>query len=119
MRRQYRQKCRAPQALLFCFGNTQNTSESILKVLATRSNHVFLKLRKVAPLHSSAFKFFAKCLDCRLYEAGQPVPPDVIKVLGKDHFKTKLKVTFQINEDQLLPDADRTKRSGSHQCNRS
>lgn len=52
------------------------------------------------------FKFFAKCFGCRLNEAGMAVPRDVIELLGKNHFETALYVTFQINEDQVLLDAE-------------
>jgi hypothetical protein len=52
------------------------------------------------------FKFFAKCFGCRLDEADRAVPHDVLGLLGNDSFKTELYVTFQVNEDQLLLDAE-------------
>jgi hypothetical protein len=45
------------------------------------------------------FKFFAKCFGCRLTEAGQPVPADVVDLLSKTGFTTALYVTFLVNED--------------------
>jgi hypothetical protein len=52
------------------------------------------------------FKFFAKCLGCRIAEAGYSVPVDVTNLLGQTSFSTALYVTFQVNEDQLLLKAE-------------
>jgi hypothetical protein len=55
------------------------------------------------------FKYFAKCFGCRIDEAGQVVPQDVIGLLGQTEFTTAMTVTLQINEDQLiLPDQDQS-----------
>jgi len=45
------------------------------------------------------FKYFAKCLGCRLDETDRTVPGDVAELLRKDSFTTALYVTFQVNEN--------------------
>ena len=45
------------------------------------------------------FKYFAKCLGCRLDETDRTVPKDVVELLKKDSFMTALYVTFQVNEN--------------------
>jgi hypothetical protein len=47
------------------------------------------------------FKYFVKSLGCRLVDAGEPVPHDLVELLPKDSFQTRLKVTFSVNEDVL------------------
>ena len=48
------------------------------------------------------FKFFVKCLGCRLHEAGYAVPKDMVELLDLETFTTGVKVSFQVNEDMLL-----------------
>jgi hypothetical protein len=56
---------------------------------------------------TNLFKYFAKCLGCRIDDYGDEVPSDLIELLHKEQFKTGLKVSFCINEDMaLLPDED-------------
>jgi hypothetical protein len=50
------------------------------------------------------FKYFAKCFGCRLDEAGRAVPHDVVALLDKTSFTTRLYVTFAVNEDILAAD---------------
>lgn len=47
------------------------------------------------------FKYFMKIFGCDLIEYGFKVPKDLIDLLCKEHFKTKIKITFSINEDIL------------------
>ena len=54
------------------------------------------------------YKYFAKSIGCRLYDAGYTVPKDVIELLSLTHFQTALCLTFAVNEDILiLSPADR------------
>jgi hypothetical protein len=56
---------------------------------------------------NNLFKYFAKCLGCRLSDHGDIVPKDIIDLLSKKKFETFLKVSFAINEDvALLPEKD-------------
>jgi len=48
------------------------------------------------------FKYFVKLLGCDLVATGFEVPPDLIDLLGKRQFRTKLVVTFAVNIDKLL-----------------
>jgi hypothetical protein len=48
------------------------------------------------------FKYFVKNLGCRLVDAGELVPPDLVELLPRESFRTKLKITFCVNEDILL-----------------
>jgi len=40
------------------------------------------------------FKYFVKNLGCRLVDAGELVPPDLVELLPRESFTTKLKITF-------------------------
>lgn len=54
------------------------------------------------------YKYFAKSFGCRLVDAGGDVPPDVVVLLGKNSFRTALRLTVAVNEDVLLmPPQDR------------
>jgi hypothetical protein len=54
------------------------------------------------------FKYFVKSFGCRLVDAGQVVPKDLVDLLSLDYFQTALKITFSVNEDVLLmPRRDR------------
>ena len=56
---------------------------------------------------TNLFKYFAKCLGCRILDYGNEVPKDLIDLFSKKQFETGLKVSFCINEDMaLLPDED-------------
>jgi len=48
------------------------------------------------------YKYFVKLLGCDLVATGFEVPPDLIDLLGKRQFRTKLVITFAINLDNLL-----------------
>jgi hypothetical protein len=48
------------------------------------------------------FKYFVKNLGCRLADTGELVPPDLVELLPRERFTTKLKITFCVNEDILL-----------------
>jgi len=55
------------------------------------------------------FKYCVKSFGCRLVDAGQMVPRDLIDLLPLTSFRTALKITFAVNEDVLLmPKQDRT-----------
>lgn len=54
------------------------------------------------------FKYCVKSFGCRLVDAKQVVPKDLVDLLPKKTFRTALKVTFAVNEDVLLmPKQDR------------
>ena len=56
---------------------------------------------------TNLFKYFAKCLGCRIADHCNEVPKDLIELFSKLQFETGLKVSFCINEDMaLLPDED-------------
>ena len=56
---------------------------------------------------TNLFKYFAKCLGCRIDECGRDVPIDLTELLYKEQFNTGLKISFSINEDvALLPNED-------------
>ncbi len=48
------------------------------------------------------FKYFAKCIGCRIADAGRYIPKDIIDLLFQEYFKTGLRVSFHVNEDVLL-----------------
>jgi 5-methylcytosine-specific restriction endonuclease McrA len=50
----------------------------------------------------SLFKYFVKSFGCRLFDAGQQVPPDLVELLALEQFRTKLSLTLCVNEDVLL-----------------
>ena len=54
------------------------------------------------------YKYFAKSFGCRLIDAGTDVPKDVVELIGKERFRTALRLTVAVNEDVLLmPSKDR------------
>jgi hypothetical protein len=54
------------------------------------------------------YKYFAKAFGCRIINSGFKVPSDVVKLLGRDTFRTALRLTFAVNEDILImPQFDR------------
>jgi hypothetical protein len=55
-----------------------------------------------AEAQRNLFKYFVKSFGCRLVEAGQNVPQDLIDLLPLATFRTALKITFSVNEDVLL-----------------
>lgn len=48
------------------------------------------------------YKYFSKSFGCRLVDAGANVPADVVELIGKDRFRTGLRLTVAVNEDILL-----------------
>jgi len=48
------------------------------------------------------FKYFVKSFGCRLVDAGEPAPEDLVALLPLKSFRTALKITFCVNEDILL-----------------
>jgi len=54
------------------------------------------------------FKYFVKSLGCRLVSSDRAVPKDLIRLLDRDRFRTRLVISFSVNEDiLLLPANDR------------
>ena len=54
------------------------------------------------------YKYFAKAFGCRVVDAGFAVQADVVQLLGRDSFRTGLRLTFAVNEDVLImPPYDR------------
>jgi len=47
------------------------------------------------------YKYFAKSFGCRLVEAGTAVPADIVQLLGQPTFRTRLRITFSVDEDVL------------------
>ena len=47
------------------------------------------------------FKYLVKNLGCRLARFDDPIPNDLVELLHKQEFRTKLKITFAINEKAL------------------
>lgn len=59
------------------------------------------------------FKYFVKSFGCRLVDAGQIVPKDLVDLLPLTSFRTGLRITFAVNDDLLLlPEQDRKSFSG-------
>lgn len=53
------------------------------------------------------FRYFVKTIGCRIADADQTVPIDLIEILQKKSFSTPLYICIAINEDELLkPDAE-------------
>lgn len=50
---------------------------------------------------TNLFKYFVKILGCDLKTYGFDIPLDLIDLLNKEHFRTKLKITFSLNENIL------------------
>ena len=48
------------------------------------------------------YKYYVKSFGCRLVDAGQTVPRDLIDLLPQATFRTGLRITFAVNEDVLL-----------------
>jgi hypothetical protein len=48
------------------------------------------------------FKYFVKSFGCRLVDAGAQVPQDLIELFDQKQFKTKIRITFCVNEDTHL-----------------
>lgn len=54
------------------------------------------------------YKYFTKSFGCRLVDAEIPVPADVVDLIGQERFRTRLRLSFAVNEDiLLLPQKDR------------
>ncbi|NMG35205.1 hypothetical protein GRF61_12195 [Azoarcus sp. TTM-91] len=53
-------------------------------------------------LQRNLYKYFAKSFGCRLVDAGVSVPEDMVELLGKERFRTGLRLSFAVNEDILL-----------------
>ena len=54
------------------------------------------------------FKYFVKAFGCRLVDANQAVPSDLVSLLEKERFSTALRLSFAVSEDILLmPNEDR------------
>ncbi len=47
---------------------------------------------------SNLYKYFVKAFGCRLASSGASVPKDLVKLLPKKYFVTKLRLCFSINE---------------------
>jgi len=52
-------------------------------------------------MQTNLFKYFIKIFGCDLVEYGFIVPDDLIILLNQEHFETKMKITFSINESFL------------------
>ena len=50
---------------------------------------------------TNLFKYFVKIFGCDLSNNGFSVPQDLVDLLYKQHFQTKLQISFAINEDHL------------------
>ena len=76
-------------------------------------HHRFIDFQEVygsdfAVSQTNLFKYFVKAFGCRLVDAGQAVPPDLVNLLGRERFLTALRLTFSVSEDILLmPHEDR------------
>lgn len=51
---------------------------------------------------TNLFKYFVKSFGCRLVDAGQSVPSDLVNLLGQERFSTALRLNFSVSEDILL-----------------
>ena len=49
------------------------------------------------------YKYFVKSFGCRLANDGYPIPEDLPALLPKRRFRTRLRITFSVHEDFLLP----------------
>jgi hypothetical protein len=52
------------------------------------------------------YKYFVKVFGCRLADSGVMVPPDLVHLLSKDHFPTKLRLVFSVNKAVLAHSVD-------------
>jgi hypothetical protein len=59
------------------------------------------------------YKYFVKSFGCRLANDDYPIPEDLPKLLEKRRFKTRLRITFSVNEDLLSPDWDNVLGNGN------
>jgi hypothetical protein len=48
------------------------------------------------------FKYFVKSFGCRIVSSHRTVPKDLIRIFPRDRFRTRLAISFSINEDVLL-----------------
>jgi len=48
------------------------------------------------------YKYFVKAFGCRLVNSGMAVPDDLVSLLSKDQFRTKLRLTFAVNKTVFL-----------------
>lgn len=53
------------------------------------------------------YKYFVKSFGCRLVDANQSVPIDLVDLLALQYFKTALRINFCVNED-ILPLPERS-----------
>ncbi|WP_143696808.1 MULTISPECIES: hypothetical protein [unclassified Variovorax] len=51
---------------------------------------------------TNLYKYFVKVFGCDLSSHGLPVPQDLKDLLDKKQFKTRLRITFAVNEDMLV-----------------
>ncbi|MGK0256521.1 MAG: hypothetical protein ACI81I_001139 [Arcobacteraceae bacterium] len=56
-------------------------------------------------MQTNLFKYFMKIFGCDLIEYGHYVPQDLITLLNHEHFETRIKITFSINETFLTTSA--------------
>lgn len=47
------------------------------------------------------YKYFSKIFGCRLADSGEQVPKDIIELLPRDYFETRLRLTFAVNKSLL------------------
>jgi len=52
------------------------------------------------------YKYCVKSFGCRLVDANQSVPPDIVALFDLTQFQTGLRISFSVNEDVLLMKAD-------------
>lgn len=52
------------------------------------------------------YKYFVKAFGCRLASSGASVPKDLVKLLSKKYFVTKLRLCFAINETTFAMEPD-------------
>jgi hypothetical protein len=52
------------------------------------------------------YKYFIKAFGCRLVDSGMTVPDDLVTLLPRDKFLTRLRLTFAINKTIFLLDED-------------
>jgi hypothetical protein len=48
------------------------------------------------------YKYFVKSLGCRLADNGYPIPKDLPRLLHRNRFRTRLRMTFSVHEDFLI-----------------
>jgi hypothetical protein len=78
--------------------------EQILKHRAIDFHDVYGESFEVG--QRNLYKYFVKLFGCDLAYSKMPVPDDLITLLPQDYFRTRLRITFAVNQDKLLmPDA--------------